>query len=350
MTRVFIVLFAFLTTILICACGGSTNTTWEEAINAIENSNIENTYVIIGNGNEQLLSYEKGTFSSIEAYSIASASKLLSSILAFTLIEQGSLSLSDQPQDHIDWWASNPDDLRSNITLEHLLSFTSGFNDSPTDVSCISVGNLVAPELSLEECVERRYDNGLDLPPGTAFSYGPEHLQIAGLMAEQATGMSYAELLESQLIDTLQLSNATENTSPTQINPRVAGGAQSSAEDYALILQSLLNGSLISNIELFIQDRTPSTGIAIDYKPDNVIDDWHYALGAWRFCPESNWDDSCEQLEIISSPGAFGWTPWVDFERGYYGLITMDDRNGDGAASAVELMEKLMPIISTNLD
>ena len=47
--------------------------------------------------------------------------------------------------------------------------------------------------------------------------------------------------------------------------------------------------------------------------------DFHYGLASWTECapPAVN-------CPVISSPGAFGFTPWVDREDGYYAIIGME--------------------------
>ena len=51
-------------------------------------------------------------------------------MILMRLVEEGVLSLSDNPQDYLSFWTESSDDARSRITLAHLLSFTSGFEGS----------------------------------------------------------------------------------------------------------------------------------------------------------------------------------------------------------------------------
>ncbi|ADO71673.1 hypothetical protein [Stigmatella aurantiaca] len=37
----------------------------------------------------------------------------------------------------------------------------------------------------------------------------------------------------------------------------------------------------------------------------------------------------------ISSPGAFGWTPWVDRDAGYYAILGMQLSSGDATGGVV---------------
>jgi len=48
---------------------------------------------------------------------------------------------------------------------------------------------------------------------------------------------------------------------------------------------------------------------------------WRYALGCWRECLGGAYVPSCEGPGVLSSPGAFGFYPWLDAARGYWGVV-----------------------------
>ena len=52
--------------------------------------------------------------------------------------------------------------------------------------------------------------------------------------------------------------------------------------------------------------------------------DWHYAFGFWKECDTDSWDPSCNTEPIVSSPGALGLTPWIDFHNRYWGVIAFE--------------------------
>ena len=125
-------------------------------------------------------------------------------------------------------------------------------------------------------------------------------------------------------------------------------GAASTGQDYAIFLQSLLNGSLIANGREWLRDRTAS--IPFLFRPRGIEEngDWHYALGAWLECDEPKFSPACADARIYSSPGSFGWTPWIDFRNGYFGLIA---RKGERFSTpvAVQLEQTLQPLIEEAL-
>lgn len=109
---------------------------------------------------------------------VASASKVMASVAIWTLIQDGTMHLSDNPQKYISWWTTNTSDSMYRVTLEQLLAFTSGFNG---EYDC-SGGE------DMEQCVMQIHGNGTYTEPGTVYYYGGDHLQVAGLMAIKAGG------------------------------------------------------------------------------------------------------------------------------------------------------------------
>ena len=46
---------------------------------------------------------------------------------------------------------------------------------------------------------------------------------------------------------------------------------------------------------------------------------------------------------IFSSPGAKGFYPWIDCQRGYFGIVATDQHNP--VRSAIKLIRPLLPLI-----
>jgi CubicO group peptidase (beta-lactamase class C family) len=295
------------------------------------------------------MSREYGSFSVSDSYLIASATKWLAAMVIMDLVEQGLMSLDDRPQDYLAWWTTDAADPRSEITLEQLLSFTAGFNTGPEDSSCVTDGSI-----TLDDCARAFYDGGLAYPPGSTFYYGPAHLQVAGRMAEVAAQQSFANLALLQLTLRFNL-QSTLFLVPVGDNPRIGGGAVSSVEDYGVLLQAILGGSYLSGVlDEMERDRT-GPPVVIGSRPpsiDNNNVDFRYALGHWRECTQPTWDASCDNRHLSSSPGAFGWNPWIDFDNGYYGVIAMQEIQVDGGSpteASLAFAITLRPLIEAAL-
>jgi len=348
---------SIVTCVFLIGCGGGGSVTppppppppppvtdiWVDVKAAIDASNVSHIRLTVGNGGGVVFSYEKGSFPADSQYFLASSSKLLSGATIFRLVESGTLSLDSRPADIIPWWTSDPADIRSQVTLEQLLSFTSGFNDAPTSPSCITDAAT-----TMGACAQEFYSGGVGTVPGDAYYYGPAHLQIAAHMAELVTGISYAQIFKAEIVDVLGLSNNTVFAFPSTTNPRVSGGGQSTPEDYAKFLRALLAGEIVTDIDTFTQDRTGN--VVFGFRPGATGAtgrDWHYGLGFWRQCDIPEWNNTCDENIVISSGGAFGWRPWIDYNNNYFGQIAMEVTSGNHGAAA--LQRQLAPLIVTAL-
>ncbi len=299
------------------------NSSWTAVQLAIDQSDYDEITVIIGDESGNLFSYSKGASSPDETYALASASKWLSSATIMQLVEAGILDLADHPQKYIPWWTEDPADPRSQITLAHLLSFTSGFNLGAFESSCVS-----DRKTTLDACAQILYKEHFEFSPGSTFYYGPAHLHIAALMAELATGKDYNSIFQEYISIPLGLSSFAGFFTPSVENPRAAGGASSTPNDYARFLHALLSGEILSDsFTNMISDHTPSSLVNIEVSPVTRQGyEWHYGFGLWRECLAKTWQPDCDENIFISSPGAFGWYPWIDVENGYYGLIAVEEK------------------------
>jgi CubicO group peptidase (beta-lactamase class C family) len=285
-----------------------------------------------------------GNFSPTQRVAVASASKLVAGTVIFRLIGQGFLSLDSTTAQVLGWSGA-----RGAISLRHLLSFTSGLVPEP---ACIN-----NPFITLAACVDQVRDDpaALVATPGTRFDYGSTHLHVAARMAEVATGKSWNTLYAEQLRTPLGISaESTFYTLPDQrigtLHPRVAGGLTASLDEYARILaisfhRGAYQGVTYAPASLFDQQViAPYPAATIGLSPFASLGlDFRYGLAAWLEC-----STPATGCSAMSSPGAFGWTPWLDRQAGYYAVIAMLQTNASGSgvvAFSVSLAQSLKPDI-----
>ena len=164
-----------------------------------------------------------GDFAPDRRVAVASASKMVSGLVLFRLVEQGYLSLDSTTAEILGWTAP-----LGAITLRQLLSFTSGLEPS---APCTSL-----PGLELADCVAE-FATGMPVaPPGTRFDYGSTHLHVAARMAEVVTGSTWDQVFTQQLLQPLGLaSDARYYTAPRQAvgttNPLIAGGLRATMDE-----------------------------------------------------------------------------------------------------------------------
>jgi serine-type D-Ala-D-Ala carboxypeptidase/endopeptidase len=303
---------------------------------------VPNAALIIGTKTGGVrLRYEKGTFKLTDAHLVASASKMMAGLTILKMVEDGQMSLADNPQKYLPYWTTSPSDPRSKITLAQLLAFTSGFNQSETAVDCIS-----NPNTTLQACAQAYYDQGITTSPGSAFVYGNAHLEIAGAMAEIAGSKAFSQLFKDKLSTRLAIGQISAIDFPSAANPRVAGGGKSTGEEYAKMLDAVLGGRALNSLTTFQTDQTANVSFVFRPSAATSTGDWHYAAASWRECDAPLWNASCAASFTISSPGKFGWTPWIDFDNNYYAIIAMEGDNAlDSSAISVALEQRLQPLI-----
>lgn len=314
----------------------------------IDNAPVADMAILIGDETGTLFKYEKGNFRTDERIAIASASKLVFGLVVWNMIENGTLARTSQAQDSISFWTDMAGDDRATITLDQLLGFTSGFNQPPDNAGCIGTGSI-----ALRDCIEEIYNSGIESAPGSAFYYGPEHMQVAALLASQADGRDMQTIMREDVFDPLGLSNDTRFLASAGDNPRYSGAMRSTADDYALLLTAVLNGDLVSDRAGFLEDRTAT--VTFGFRPAGIDQggfDWHYGFGFWKECDAMSYTATCDSDPTISSPGAFGFTPWIDFEHGYWGIIAIEETLINGqrpSIVSVGIEQQVQPLIEAEL-
>jgi CubicO group peptidase (beta-lactamase class C family) len=282
-----------------------------------------------------------GDFAPDRRVAVASASKMMAGLALFRLVDQGYLSLESTTAQVLGWTGRQGD-----ITLRHLLSFTSGLEP---DADCTSQATI-----TLAQCVEQVAVSTPLAAPGTRFDYGSTHLHVAARMAEVVTGSPWNQVFARQVLQPLGLPDTVQfYTFPRQAigttNPLVAGGMRATMNEYAKMLsvvfhRGTVQGQPFANPALFdAQAREPYPDVVIGNSPmTSLAYDFRYGLTAWLECatPASG-------CPSISSPGAFGWTPWVDRDGGYYAMIAMEVGDArDGVVNfSVRLAQDLKPEI-----
>lgn len=333
---------------------------WSRFDAAVAAGSTANMTVTVGTAQGELHRYTKGNAVGTNPTDLASASKWLVGTVAMRMVEAGKISLDARAQDYLDFWTKDPADPRSRVTLRQLLSLQSGFNSNPAYGGCVEVPLA----FTLQSCAQLIYSTRIDYSavpdyqtkglafsysdPGTLFSYGPHHLQIAAAMLAVAGGKSYTDLFKDYVATPLGMTQTRYVfvPEPTGVltgsagsgdppNPWVAGGGESTIADYAKLLQGFLGSSFIRDVDGFT--RAETVGVPHGYVPPAAAA-WEYALGSFAECaPATATAPRTCDTGINSSPGAYGWLGWVDRKTGYYGLIAAHTpTESDPASIALE--------------
>lgn len=290
-------------------------------------------------GGERVFERAGGNLETTSVVPIASATKAPTAAAILTLVQDGSLDLDRPLHEYLGalWPSAGPAAL---ITTRMLLNHTSGL---PFTTDCLD--RIELP--TLVDCVAQIASLSLQFTPGERFLYSATGYQVAGLVAERISGQRWQTFFEQRIAIPLGLSDFTYLGSG---NPRLAGGAVSSARDYLKIQQLILDRgrahgeSLLpaALAEAMTQDQV--SGLPVDFTPIPENAGLHgYSFGWWIS------DDGLpapSRGPEISDPGVLGTVPWMDFDKDYAAIILIE---ADGDAG-LRLLNALRPLIVAQID
>jgi CubicO group peptidase (beta-lactamase class C family) len=151
---------------------------------------------------------------------IFSGTKSFWGIAALCAVRDGLIKLDDRVADTITEWKADP--RKSQITIRQLLNQTDGIEPAPhLHSESIRDRNAVAVQLSLVAA------------PGSAFAYGPSHLQIfAEVLRRKLNGRSTISYIQENVLSPLGLTSL-EFKKDGRGNPLPASGFELSAREWA---------------------------------------------------------------------------------------------------------------------
>lgn len=197
---------------------------------------------------------------------------------------------------------------------QRFLSFRSGYTRF----------RVCRPGQSLGACQSAWLNGRGQIDPATEgrFDYNGGHMQAhavkQGLGGLDGPGL--ARTVSAALAPGIGMDGPLEFS-----QPQPAGGARSSAAYYAAFLQAQLRQRLrmagwLGFAPVCTQPRV-CPGQAV-HTPIPASEAWHYSLGHWVE------DDPLVGDGAFSSPGAFGFYPWISADRQWYGVLAREQRRG----------------------
>jgi CubicO group peptidase (beta-lactamase class C family) len=241
---------------------------------------------------------------------IASAGKWLASATILSVIDGGTLSLDDRVATYLPAFTGSS----GAATLRQLLSHTSGYQPSPP------AGSPPDTYQTLTEAIAAIRLLPLAHEPGTQWEYGGLAMQVAGRMAELASGLDFETLFQRSIA--LPVGMTSTHFTPVDggfgHGPMLAGGARSSLQDYRRFLamisaDGLVDGRRVLSSRAIAAMLADQVGPAI-IPPGNFVTTVRqsrhhgiYGLGVWR-----ELEDDQGRALLISSPSWAGTYPWID--------------------------------------
>jgi CubicO group peptidase (beta-lactamase class C family) len=251
---------------------------------------------------------------------IASATKWLSGAVIMSLVDDGTLSLDDPVSKYLSSFTGP----KAGITVRQLFSHTSGL---PPEIPCRNDKGS-----SLARCAEQAARLPMRAAPGSEFRYGGVSMHVAGRVAEVASGMEWSDLFRTRIAEPAGLQHTDYFAYGVTANPRVAGDGRGTLDDYGRFLTMILNGGeidgkrVLSEAAIAEMRRDQTAGAPIRYTIyqnfghlNPALPRARYGIGVWREVV----DDRTGEVVEISSQGALGFSPWIDFERNLAGVLAV---------------------------
>jgi CubicO group peptidase (beta-lactamase class C family) len=270
-------------------------------------------------------SYSRGASSAVTSYESASTSKWVSAVVILRLVDSGVLKLSDTAASRLSDWPLSASHPLSQMTLQQLLSFTSGLTEEPY---CLNL-----PGADFAQCVRQGVSNNTakGRQPGTVFDYNGLHLQVAGLMAIRAAEAADWQALFRQFVQQTGLFSTARYDLPSTSNPRLAGGMHWTAQEYLDFLRALQQGKLLSATlqQQMLANQRGNATVLNSPAISGFGSDWPYGLGHWLECTAGQPNNGqCASAQRHSSPGAYGAYPLIDYQYNYLAMLAREGQLG----------------------
>ena len=283
---------------------------------------------------------------------VASSSKMITAGVLLRLQDDGLLDIDAPVAAVAPWGAGNPA-----VTPAQLVSNSSGLVGLFPDPGYTPYVCQFLPAGSLQDCARAIFTTPADdadiVAPDTQFRYGGAQWQVAGAVAEVASGKSWAQLIDEIYVQPCGLRTLAYNNHFTQFgpaafdyptafagdpstlqptsNPNMEGGAYVTPGDYAALLLMHLRGGRCGDEQVLSPaavDRLHADRIGAEYD-GNAGGGAGYGMGWWVDRASGR----------ISDPGAYGSVPWLDLDDGYGAYLVIEADTATGALLAAQLYD-----------
>ncbi|MDI9874067.1 serine hydrolase domain-containing protein [Flectobacillus rivi] len=285
----------------------------------VDSGHYDGASIVVFQKNKKIYQAYFGNYDKNRVVFIASAGKWLAAATIAVLVDEGKLHWEDK----VNHWLPEFKDTKGEATLAQLLSHTAGYPDYQPQ------GNPVDISQDLKSSVENILPLPADTLSGTKFKYGGLAMQVAGRMAEIATGKSWEKLFQEKIAHPLEMTQThfTPVDSAGGHAPMLGGGARSTLQDYTNFLSMIFNKGVFKGkrilsektIDFMQSDQIKNAKVQVGEFVERARGRKEtdiYGLGEWR--EEVNTQG---EATLLSSPSWAGAYPWIDKTNGVYGFF-----------------------------
>ncbi len=305
----------------------------------VDDNELNGAGLIVVHKDHGVIHHEQwGEFTEDRISLVASSSKMVTAGVLLHLQDEGLLDIDAPIAETVEWGSANPE-----ITTAQLLSNSSGLLGLFTGINVPSYLCQYDYTSDLQECAEQIFttpDDDADIiAPDTAFDYGGAQWQIAGAVAEVASGKSWDDLITEIYSDPCELETLAFNNhfgqlgssgfdyptdftgDPAELaettNPNMEGGMYTTTSDYAKLMLMHLRGGMCGDEQVLSQealDLVHADRVAEVYDGQAFDAGTGYGMGWWV-------DRATGRL---TDGGAYGSHPWLDLEDGYGAFLVIE--------------------------
>jgi CubicO group peptidase (beta-lactamase class C family) len=138
---------------------------------------------------------------------VGSVTKQFTAAAIMLLVDQGKLSLSEELGKYL---PQVPEPAR-HVTVENLLTHTSGIRNY---IELPKFGAVMTQDVSVGEAIRFFVDAPLQFPAGQRFAYSNSNYFLLGSIIEKVSGQCYADFMQQQIFQPLQMHNTFIETVP----------------------------------------------------------------------------------------------------------------------------------------
>ncbi|MEK6702234.1 MAG: serine hydrolase [Planctomycetota bacterium] len=305
----------------------------------IDKAKLPGAAMVVYKDNTLIYQRYLGNYTPDTAVMIASSSKWLSGAVIMSLVDEGKLDLDAPISKYLPYFEGD----KAAITVRQAFSHTSGLESDYAPAE-----NWLIPMDSAARKVAE--DAELVAKPGAEFRYGGTSMQVVGRVAEVVSGKSWNELFKAKLTDPLKMSHTQFGKRGAAPNPLLSGGVSSTLPDYLRFLRAVAGNGEFEGVRVLSEkavnemsaDQTKGAKM-MRQTASRAADGSRYGIGNWV-------DRKNDKGESVSnsSPGKFGFRPWIDRSRGTLGILMIEDR--DTLARGVVSSAQITGIVNAAID
>jgi CubicO group peptidase (beta-lactamase class C family) len=264
----------------------------------------------LGTTTRSLLERSFGSNKADTVYSLFSSTKLITASTLMVLVDKGFLGLDDPVDKYLPYFKTKV----GKATIRQLLTHSSGLPDS--------YWSLYVQSTTLDRSVREIAKLKALYKPGTAFLYGSVSYHVAARIAEVVTKKSWKLLVRQYLLDPLGMRHTDFLAFGPTNNPIVAIAGRSHSRDYARLLRMFLGRGVFGFRRVLsaklVEEmlKVQNKGMKILKLPFKGLGP--YGIGFWL----DRLSKSGKTLQA-NHYGAFGFSPWLDLERGLCGVFAV---------------------------